>query len=135
MNEERQSGVAQAAGELRQAWRDLTGGVRSTGRSIAGEGKTILAELDAPQVERPRLSRRGWRRFRRAPLTLQILVGLVVFALWAVFVFRVFFASPSPREPRPPHTSTSVSVLGVLPERNASDVMRPRPPLRPAHHA
>ena len=53
------SGFTQAADEIRQAWQDLSGGLRTTGRTITGEGRTILGELDAPAVQRPGFWRRG----------------------------------------------------------------------------
>jgi hypothetical protein len=87
---ERQSGFGQAVAELREAWRDLVGGIRATGRDIGTEGRTILGELDAPTDETPNLWRRSWRRFRHTPTPVQIVVGLLFFAGWTYLVYLYF---------------------------------------------
>jgi hypothetical protein len=108
MNDPQRGFVGELADELRRAWRELVGGLRASGRNITVEGRAILRELDAPAVERPGFWRRGWRRFRRTPPLVQILVALAVFSVWAYLVFASFTA-PSPAPPHSP-TDTGVTV-------------------------
>ena len=108
------SGFTQAADEIRQAWQDLSGGLRTTGRTITGEGRTILGELDAPAVQRPGFWRRGWRVLRRAPTPVQVALALIVFALWSVLVIRFFTVSPPARHKSPqPQTGLVVARLTI----------------------
>jgi hypothetical protein len=81
--------LAQVAGELRRASRDLSTALRSTTCNIAAEARKVLAELDAPQVDRPSRWRRSWRRFRRSKMPVQLTLGFTLFAIWAWLVIRV----------------------------------------------
>lgn len=81
---------AQAAVELRRALRDLLGALRTTGRDLGAEGRFILAEADAPEVAQPGLWRRAWRLFRRTPVVLQWVAGLLVFASWCWVVYEIW---------------------------------------------
>jgi hypothetical protein len=100
--EEHRSVFAQAAAEIRHAWRDLSGGLRATGKAIGSEGRAILGGFDAPEIERPGIVRRGWRQFRRTPMALQVVVAAVIFVAWTILVAVVVTAKP-PRQhtPRP----------------------------------
>jgi hypothetical protein len=82
--------------------RDLAGGLRATGREVAGEGRNVLRDLDAPHQQSPGFFRRGWRGFRRAPLAAQLAVAIVAFALWALFVFGILLNDRSPKSPTQP---------------------------------
>jgi hypothetical protein len=70
--------------------RDVVGGFRSVGRAAVGEGRAILGELDAPTTPTAGRVRRVWRFFRRAPVLLQAVVGLVFLGLWTWFVVSVY---------------------------------------------
>lgn len=87
-DESQRTGFAQAASELRLMWRDLTDGLRATGRDTFAEGRAVLRDLDAPELDQPGAFRRLWRTVRTAPVEVQILLGVACFALWAYVVIR-----------------------------------------------
>lgn len=109
--EKRPGALAQATAELRQAWRDLAGGLRASAGSIGGEGRAMLADLDAPALERPGFWRRVWRGFRaRTPAPLQALLALALVAAWALLVWHVFVSPALHPRPQPPPARTGVRV-------------------------